>query len=96
MTKKLFVVDLTYVVPLDQVDPHREPHRAFLKTNYEAGLFVASGPKEPRTGGIILAKAESRDAIEAVLQQDPFKLEGLAEYVVTEFNPVMIADGVAL
>ncbi|QDG79638.1 GTP cyclohydrolase [Labrenzia sp. PHM005] len=90
----MFVVDLTYVVPLDQVDPHLEPNRDFLKTNYEAGLFVASGPKKPRTGGIILAKAEIRDMIEAVLQQDPFKQEGLAEYVVTEFNPVMIADGV--
>ncbi|WP_420414768.1 YciI family protein [Roseibium sp.] len=94
MAQNLFVVDLTYVVPLDHVDPYLEPHRAFLQTNYEAGLFVASGPKEPRTGGIILARAESRDVIEAVLQQDPFKREGLAEYVVTEFNPVMIADGV--
>ncbi len=96
MTKKLFVVDLTYVVPLEKVNAFLEPHRAFLKAQYEAGLFLASGPKEPRTGGVILAKAESRESIETAIAKDPFKMEALAEYAITEFAPVMAAKGFPL
>ena len=95
MDENLFVIDLTYVVPLDKVTAFLEPHRAFLKANYDAGLFLPSGSKVPRTGGIILARAASRETVEAGLEADPFKREGLADYVVTEFDPVMIADRVS-
>jgi len=93
MAETLFVVDLTYVADLARIDALLEPHRAFLKSGYAAGLFLASGPKEPRTGGVILARAKSREDLETVLDQDPFKSGGVAEYRVTAFNPVMTAEG---
>ncbi len=87
----MFIVDLTYTVSLDVVDEHLEAHVAFLEAQYSAGIFVASGRKVPRTGGVILAKAESIDALEVVLEQDPFKRNGLADYAVLEFVPSMTA-----
>ncbi|WP_269581638.1 YciI family protein [Roseibium sp. Sym1] len=87
----LFVIDLTYTAGLDAIDRLLEPHRAFLEAQYADGLFLASGPKNPRTGGVILARSESREALERVLEQDPFKAERVADYQVTEFSPVMTA-----
>lgn len=92
MTQKLFVIDLTYVVSLEKVNAFLEPHRAFLKEHYDAGLFLASGPKDPRTGGVILAQADRRETIEAAITKDPFNAEGIADYTITAFTPVMTAE----
>ena len=83
----LFIVDLTYQVPLESVEPHMAEHMRFLECGYADGLFIASGRKVPRTGGVILARAASREALEAFLENDPFKRHGIAAVVVTEMVP---------
>ena len=40
----------------------------------------------PREGGIILAVAESREQVEAIVQQDPFVARGLADFRIIEFR----------
>ena len=52
----MFIVSLRYVVPVEQVEPHMEGHMAWLEDHYASGMFMASGRKVPRTGGIILAR----------------------------------------
>ncbi|MBO9419513.1 hypothetical protein J7481_08395 [Labrenzia sp. R4_2] len=91
----MFVVDLTYIGDLSKIDALLEPHQAFLKSGYDRGVFLASGPKEPRTGGVILARSDTRAELEKLIDQVPFKQEGVAEYRITEFNPVMKADGLS-
>ena len=49
--RTLFMVSLQYKVPLSMVEQHLPAHRFFLEQQYQAGTFIASGPKEPRTGG---------------------------------------------
>lgn len=61
-------------------------HRAWLDEHYRAGVFIASGPKEPRTGGIILAVGISRQALQEVVDGDPFHTQGLATHTITEFH----------
>lgn len=89
----MFIVNITYKVPLEDVDQHLEAHIAFLNRQYELGTFLASGRKVPRTGGIILAKAENRNALLEVLEADLFKSEGLADYEVIEFVSSKTAPG---
>jgi uncharacterized protein YciI len=61
-------------------------HMAFLERGYAAGHFLISGRKIPREGGIILALGESREAVEALVRDDPFVARGLAEARVIEFR----------
>ncbi|MFV0596708.1 YciI family protein [Shewanella sp.] len=89
----MFVITLTYKKPLADVELHLAAHIAYLDEYYGKGVFIASGRKVPRTGGVILAKAESRDALEAILQQDPFYSEAVAEFEVVEFVPTKTAPG---
>ena len=91
----LFVVDLEYVVPVEQVEPLIEGHMRFLEECYDKGIFMASGPKVPRTGGVILAQSDSREAIEALITQDPFHEQGVARYTITEFVPRMTCAALA-
>jgi uncharacterized protein YciI len=81
----MFVINLNYIVPLDELDAHMKAHVAFLQKYYKQEIFLASGRKVPRTGGIILAAGKSKEAIEEILQEDPFYTHGLAEFTVTEF-----------
>lgn len=90
----LFVLDLTYVAGLEIVEQHLAGHRKYLSENYGSGVFLASGRKEPRTGGVILAQGE-RDQIEKIIATDPFAIYGAAEYRVTEFLPMMTAPVLA-
>ena len=62
----MFVLELTYTAPMDAVDAALEAHRAWLDEQYGKGVFLASGPKNPRDGGVILAVAEDRARIEEI------------------------------
>ena len=88
----MFVVSLTYKVPLEEIDRLGPAHREWLKQGYADGTFVVSGPKRPRTGGIIVARGEI-EALWARLAEDPFAKAGAADYEVTEFAAALIADG---
>lgn len=89
----MFIVLLTYEKPLEVIDGLLEEHVRYLEANYAGGVFLASGRRVPRTGGVILARADSRDALEAVLAGDPFFREGAARYDLIEFLPGKVAPG---
>jgi uncharacterized protein YciI len=81
----MFIINLTYIVPLEELDAHMAEHVAFLKKYYKQNVFVASGRKVPRTGGIILALAKSKEEVENIISEDPFYIHKLAEFSITEF-----------
>ena len=87
----MFIVSLTYKVPTEVVDQYLAAHSAFLKQQYELGNFFLSGRKVPRTGGMIFANVEVREALEAILRDDPFFINGVAHYEITELQPTMTA-----
>lgn len=80
----MFVVSLNYKVPLTEIDRLQAAHIEWLKACYADGIFVASGPKKPRTGGIIIAQCP-REVLDARLAADPFAMANAADYEVTEF-----------
>jgi uncharacterized protein YciI len=88
----MFVIELTYKASLDEIDEQMAAHMRFLKKQYAAGVFVVSGRKIPREGGIILAIGKSRDEIEAIVKEDPFVAHGLADFRVVEFRASQRAD----
>ena len=83
----MFIVSLNYIGKLSEVDKYLEDHIDYLNRYYELGIFIASGRKVPRTGGVILAQAKDRTALEGILNDDPFIIYNLADYELTEFIP---------
>jgi uncharacterized protein YciI len=88
----MFVIELTYTAPLADIDARMRAHVAFLNKYYATGNFLVSGRQVPRTGGIIIALADSREQIEAIMAEDPFCKHGLAEIRVIEFRASQQAD----
>ena len=89
----MFVVLLRYCQPLEVVDGLLDAHRLYLDENYARGVFLASGRRLPRTGGVILARAASREALEAILAEDPFAKAGAVSHELVEFLPGKVAPG---
>jgi uncharacterized protein YciI len=92
----MYVINLIYTAPLDRIDDALDAHRAFLAKQFDAGIFVAAGPKVPRDGGIILAVRIERDRLDRILASDPFAEQQLARYEVTEFKTTRLAPGLNL
>lgn len=84
----MIIIELTYKKPIDAVDKALIPHRQFLQKYYDQGLFLASGPKIPRDGGIIIALTNDTDQIEMIIKEDPFYQEEIADYRIVPFEPV--------
>lgn len=80
----MLIILLTYTAPLERIDACVAAHRTWLQQCYADGVFLASGPQVPRSGGAILAHGLSRAELEARLAQDPFAQAGVAAYQVIE------------
>ena len=90
----MFVIELTYKAPLAKIDAAMREHVAFLQKYYAAGNFLVSGRQIPRVGGIIVAVGESRKQIEAIMAEDPFCRDGLADARVIEFRASQRANDI--
>jgi uncharacterized protein YciI len=85
----MFVVNLIYEAPLTEIEAATQVHRDYLEIFYQKGVFLASGPKVPRDGGVIIVTGKvSRPELEQILDSDPFRQKQLVRYEITEFTPV--------
>ncbi len=88
----MFIAILTYKKLLEEVDRYLPAHREYLAEHYAAGDFITSGPQTPRVGGVIMMRAEGRIAVDELIAQDPFYINGIADYKVIEFTPTMFCE----
>ena len=83
---------LRYRRPLEEVMPHVEAHRAYLRGLLERGTLLASGPFVPRSGGALLLRVPSEDvhaALDRIRDEDPFTRAGVAQYELLPWDPVI-------
>lgn len=81
----MYIINLTYQVPLDSVELYLNDHIEYLNEQYKLGHFLISGRKNPRTGGIILSNISDQSELQKIIDQDPFKKHNIAHYELTEF-----------
>ena len=85
---KHFLILITYKVDLTIIDSLLAKHREFLQTGYDKNLLLLSGPENPRTGGVVIANANSLEEIKTFFCEDPYYKNAAAGYEFREFNPV--------
>jgi uncharacterized protein YciI len=89
----MFVLLLTYTKPLEEVDALMRDHMKWVNEQYATGKFVVSGRQVPRTGGVILARGDDREEIEAIAAADPFVINGVATVDVIQFRASQSVPG---
>jgi uncharacterized protein YciI len=74
---------IRYRRPLEDVLAVTERHRAYLRGLKDEGTLVASGPMDPRSGGMLLVRVPDDDVIgslDRIRDGDPYVTFGLAQY----------------
>lgn len=85
----LYLVTLRYIRPIEEVHAHLETHRGWLVDHTRAGQILVAGPLSDRTGGVVIARCDSRTALDQMLATDSFALHGLVEHEVRGFDIAM-------
>ena len=80
---------IRYRRPLDEVLAHHAAHRTYLLSLKAAGTLVASGPLDPRNGGVLLLRlpdTASESALDVIRDGDPYWQQGVAQYELLRWN----------
>ena len=85
---KNFLIETTDIAPINKEEEWLPRHMEYLKLGYDRGILLCCGPKVPRSGGIIIARADSYAEIDEFLANDPFFINQITTYRIIEFNPV--------
>lgn len=64
------------------LDKHHQYAAKFLAN----GQVLCCGPKPGMEGGIFVFKAEAEDEMNVFVNNDPFVINGITKYDITEFN----------
>lgn len=83
----LFIIDIDYISNLQRIDRLLPDHRRWLEEHFNTGTFLISGPKQPRSGGTVLARGRTLKEIESLAATDPFILARAAVNRVIAFRP---------
>jgi uncharacterized protein YciI len=86
------IVIVRYRQPLEEILKVQETHRAYLRQLKAEGTLIASGPMDPRFGGMLLvhvADDDPRGALDAIRDNDPFYTAGVAQYELIPWNVVI-------
>ena len=81
----MFVLLLKYLKPMEEVERLLPAHREFLERFYREGKLIASGPRLPRTGDVILADVDSELEAMKIVVEDPYFSEKVADYELIRF-----------
>lgn len=83
---------IRYRLPLEEVLPHVDEHRAYLRELKAQGTLIAAGPFNPRSGGGLLLRVPDDDvnaALGRIRDGDPFTQRGVAQYELLPWTPVI-------
>ncbi|HEY4307166.1 MAG TPA: YciI family protein [Gemmatimonadaceae bacterium] len=80
---------IRYRRPLEEVLEVIDQHRAYLRSLKDQGILIASGPMDPRSGGIALLNVPDNEVgatLDRVRDGDPYVTFGLAQYELIPWN----------
>src|SRR5262249_37166041 len=81
---------IRYRKPMEAVAKHTDAHRAYLQGLKLEKLLIASGPMDPRNGGILLLRVpdnEVQSTLDSIRENDPYTRFGVAQYEMWPWNP---------
>ena len=79
-------------IPQGKEEELFQQHVAWFTRHFEQGNFLLVGPyTDQEMAGIMLSGLENREALEAVLKEDVYYADGMADYEVHAFKAGKIA-----
>ncbi|MBF0288301.1 MAG: hypothetical protein HQM14_10830 [SAR324 cluster bacterium] len=82
----IYVVTVTYKVPIAQIMEAAPAHREYLQSFYDDQTILFSGIQCTKTGGVIVMRSDNDTRVQELIDKDPFYTLGLASYDWVSFE----------
>ncbi|PVH74479.1 hypothetical protein DL98DRAFT_429343 [Cadophora sp. DSE1049] len=86
----VFLLNASGIVAQAEVEKLMPGHIAFLEKNFHKGHFLMLAKKVPWKGGVLLATVPSREALQEIMDTDPFVVNKIAHFDIQEIEPTHI------
>ncbi len=83
----MFIAISEYLAPIEAIDAVRPTHLAYLDGLVSDGTLLMAGRQDPVVGGVLVFRGSDVAAAQEVIDNDPYTLQGLARYTLTQFTP---------
>ena len=83
----MFVIQLKFSTNKAKASQFMDGHNAWLREGFNKGLFLLAGTIQPKLGGAILAHNATLEQVEAIVNEDPFVIEGVVVSEIIEITP---------
>ncbi len=89
------IILIRYRRPLEEVIATTPEHRTYLAGLRDAGVLLASGPFDPRSGGAFIVRVadDDPDALNRIRDGDPFWQRGIANSELLRWAPTIGLEG---
>lgn len=91
----MFIVSLKFSANRHLASQHMEGHKSWLQHGFDDGIFILAGSLQPAAGGMVLAHACTRAALEERVNADPFVVHGVVSAEYMEVLPSRAAEALA-
>lgn len=82
----MFILNISFSKSPEVVSKYVGTHGDWVKKYIDAGIFLCAGPKPSKLGGVIIAKSMDKSKLLAIIAEDSYVLEDVADYQITEFD----------
>lgn len=83
----------TYTEPAEVVEKTRPAHLTWLREEVDAGRLLIAGRQESGAGGLLFTADIDTEAVQDIVDRDPYTLAGVATYARVSFNGAIRAAG---
>ena len=91
----MYILFINFTKSLQDIRPVFPAHLEFIDAHIKTGKFILSGGLTGKPAGVVLANINNGDELKALLAEDPFVLEQVAEYEIIEFKPSRYHESLA-
>lgn len=88
----MFIVLLRFASDKAKAGQFMDGHNAWIRRNFDDGVFLMVGTLKPALGGGILAHNTTRAELERRVDEDPFVTEGIVSAEILELAPGKLDD----
>ena len=88
----MFVVLLRFSTNKGEASRLMADHNAWIRRNFDEGVFLLAGGIKPGLGGAILAYATSLADLQKRIGDDPFVAQGVVAAEIIELSPSKADD----
>jgi len=90
--RAMYLLNVSYSQSPETVQPHIQPHSAWVKKYADEGLILFAGPKKSGLGGVIAVKSIEKSRLLEILSEDPYVIQDVADVQILDFDCKLAID----